>query len=647
MSMKLMETWKNVLNKQWPFGIGLRASPSRNSISNGSYNEVNDLEVGIQRMSNGNNKGVFMYIESMDMRFWDPYLIRPVIQLHVVDRSTGEYLHSCMTDRTINDNFKDNNNENNAISCVRTEPVAYDGSGCIRWNQTLYLPISFEDFSKVREYCVILVEVLGSQSLKQGEGESTMVCWGFMKWATEELDRNRKYMLKYEVQLYEAQKLSIFQRLQAKSRGFDLEQDNFKIYVQYLCQRRIYYLSVLNVAITEGNHGQRLSCDTVTMHTSESVDESQSYNGSSLDKKTVEFSALSRNKFEPCIFPNVPALALEVGEVGDIILQFSNGGDTIAISSNSGEQVYSIKIYRTNDGIMMSSKEAAHHAKVRDLRWSKSDQLIVTTSDDCSVKIWEANMLELLNEIRKEIPLYEPVLCVLFESIENGMSSNIPRIFTGSKDGNIRLWNFPSNDTPKSETFIYKNHVYHNGPISAMLLDERISRLYVGDEVGCITIWGSTQINEVLSYTLLRRLDKFIDFHGKAITSLSLCYARQRGELLISASPGTTVRSFNLSSQELEILPSNISTIAKQQAMTGRTIESMESIFSPDGRFLMIGNGEELKCWDIEACQEMKLDICGGYRIHSFDWCKTAHIIAVSDKTLGVVVIFHPELDDE
>jgi hypothetical protein len=604
--------------------------------------EVDDFEVGMKLAPD--KEGTVITVQCMDVHVWDPFLIYPTVTIHVLDRRTGKYIQA---GSKFNEHVSDVIHECTLVKPMSTEPVSYDGSKKIQWNQSFYLPVSFQEISMIKKYVIIFVEIKG---IKNGCSEKeSMVAWGFMNWVQERLPTGNNYLMTYEVLLYEAQKLSLFQRLQAKSRCIDLVHDQCKVFTQYLCQRRTFYPSILHVAIEEGSEETATATlsKVAISRTTESMDDIPSDDKGEFENKQ-DFNLLSRKRIDPCLFPDVPAVTLEVGEGGEIILRFNNIGDKIAVTSHYSKQVYSIKIHRSHNGFFVCSTLAAHHGRVYDLQWSKCDEFIVTTSVDYSLKVWETNGLKLLHELKREILLDGPLTCALFETFDQKAFAYFPRIFTGSDDGYVRLWDFSCDNRPYSYVLSHRAHKYQHGPISAMVLDQRFGRLYVGDKVGCIAIWGSTQTKEndaFLSYTLLRCLDKFSDFKGKIITHLHVYYKQQRGELLISASPGATIRSFNLISQELEMLPSNMTISAKNQEAVEFSTEKFKSTYSPDGKFLMIGTGKDLKCWDILACQQQKFSNIELNDISSYDWCNSAHIIAVADRALGIVVLFQPKLD--
>ena len=219
-------------------------------------------------------------------------------------------------------------------------------------------------------------------------------------------------------------------------------------------------------------------------------------------------------------------------------------------------------------------------------------------------------------------------------------SLTFPRLLSGSQDGLIRILHL-RNQKVLSEVLPTGKEGHHHAPVSTMIMDYRVCRLYTGDKSGCIVIWNSRKCAQVgFTYSILRRL-YFADFHGKTITHLSYNY-QNRGNLLISGSPGGIVRKFNLYTQELDLLP--LSITSKIEA--GNKHSPTRSIYSPDGKYVVICD-QGLHCfengsysWIASVMNESQ------FNLGAFEWCKSAHVLSVANPASNYVVIFYPSQFD-
>jgi WD40 repeat protein len=51
--------------------------------------------------------------------------------------------------------------------------------------------------------------------------------------------------------------------------------------------------------------------------------------------------------------------------------------------------VYSLKLYDTDVGVLVWSELYAHHGVVYDVKWSKDDSYLLSSSGDGTTKIWD------------------------------------------------------------------------------------------------------------------------------------------------------------------------------------------------------------------------------------------------------------------
>lgn len=85
--------------------------------------------------------------------------------------------------------------------------------------------------------------------------------------------------------------------------------------------------------------------------------------------------------------PDVKVWKFETEALGSFKLRFSNKGKYLAAACTLSSSKTLIKIFDIENGELKIVLRG-HHDLIHDLAWSLDDNFIISSSADCSVKVW-------------------------------------------------------------------------------------------------------------------------------------------------------------------------------------------------------------------------------------------------------------------
>ena len=111
----------------------------------------------------------------------------------------------------------------------------------------------------------------------------------------------------------------------------------------------------------------------------------------------------SRQPTEPCVVPDKLLHRLEVGPQGAMVVSFSHHGHILAVAaavesmsqvvplaqSSNPMTVYCIKLFDPDYNEELFCFNPAHHGVIYELKWSKNDRYLLSSSGDGTVKVWD------------------------------------------------------------------------------------------------------------------------------------------------------------------------------------------------------------------------------------------------------------------
>eukprot|EP01022_Parablepharisma_sp_SALTPOND_P016979 TRINITY_DN2616_c4_g1_i1.p2 TRINITY_DN2616_c4_g1~~TRINITY_DN2616_c4_g1_i1.p2 ORF type:complete len:610 (+),score=76.17 TRINITY_DN2616_c4_g1_i1:2030-3859(+) len=219
---------------------------------------------------------------------------------------------------------------------------------------------------------------------------------------------------------------------------------------------------------------------------------------------------------QPCLIPNKLVYRFETEEKGCFAIKFSNKGRYLAAACSESEDKCLLKIFNVETGNLVGTI-GQHQGIIYELKWSITDDFLLSVSKDSIAKLWlcgdlEGSIVSAENYTENEQKLLLGTLqhpsyvysAEFLPEYANKLRIN-PVIATACFDGKVRVWVVTvDEDTGRSmEAFcaaelsvdqaehdiIDSGHylLSHNYPTSLVFDDT--GRLYIGDSRGYIHVW--------------------------------------------------------------------------------------------------------------------------------------------------------------
>ena len=258
--------------------------------------------------------------------------------------------------------------------------------------------------------------------------------------------------------------------------------------------------------------------------------------GDQVDMKLREkLISWERGFGQPCMIPNKLVYRFESEEKGCFAVKFSNKGKYLAAACSESDKKCLLKIYNVETGEIVGII-GQHQGVMHELKWSVTDDLLISVSNDSIAKVWLAGDLEntissagdyaenerkcLLGTLQHPSYVYSVEFLPEFA---NKLRIN-PVIATACFDGKVRVWvvTIDEENGKKMQAFcaaelsvnqaehdiIESGHylLSHNYPTSIVFDDT--GRLYIGDSRGYIHVWDVIVLLSDILTTINLRLDK-------------------------------------------------------------------------------------------------------------------------------------------
>ena len=219
---------------------------------------------------------------------------------------------------------------------------------------------------------------------------------------------------------------------------------------------------------------------------------------------------------QPCLIPNRLLYRFESEECGCFAIKFSNKGKYLAAACSESEKKCLIKVFNIETGTL-AAIIGSHQGVVHELRWSITDDFLLSVSNDSMTKLWICSDIEGTVASAEEYSENERKLLLgtlqhpsyvysaeFLPEYANKLRMN-PVVATACFDGKVRIWvvtideetgkkmqaycasevsvDQPGDDIADSGHYL----LTHNYPTSLVFDDT--GRLYIGDSRGFIHVW--------------------------------------------------------------------------------------------------------------------------------------------------------------
>jgi len=242
------------------------------------------------------------------------------------------------------------------------------------------------------------------------------------------------------------------------------------------------------------------------------------------DKEPEKIDAKLREKLiswergfgQPCLIPNKLIYRYESDDKGCFAVKFSNKGKYLAAGCSESDKKSLIKMFNVETGNFVGII-GQHQGVIHEFKWSITDDLMLSMSNDSIVKLWICNDLEnnignagdytenekklLLGTLQHPSYVYSAEFLPEYANKLRGS----PVIATACFDGKVRIWvvNIDEETGKKMQAFCAAEFTVdqpeqdlseathyllsHSYPTSLVFDDT--GRLYVGDSNGLVHVW--------------------------------------------------------------------------------------------------------------------------------------------------------------
>lgn len=253
--------------------------------------------------------------------------------------------------------------------------------------------------------------------------------------------------------------------------------------------------------------------------------------------------------------------ALQSGDVTGVAF----GSDGV-VATSSADNV--IRLWHPNDGELSGALKYAckpdyeqkHYCGTASVAFSRDGGKVVTTHDDTSVRVWDADKQQLIKTLKGHSKL---VLSATF-------NSDASRIVSSSQDSTARVW-----DTESGKTLVELKIPFGIVYAAAFSPDDTTIATASGDEM--VRLWNA-ESGELIAA---------LKGHRGAVTSVDFS---SNGHKLVTASYDKMVRIWDVEKR------------SEAAVLRGHEARVNLARFSPDGKRILLGSHDgTLRIWDVSS----------------------------------------------
>ncbi len=200
-------------------------------------------------------------------------------------------------------------------------------------------------------------------------------------------------------------------------------------------------------------------------------------------------------------------------------------------------------------GRELEQPQDEHRGKVNSVAYSPDGQMVLTASDDGTVKLWSTEDWRLLNTLRGH---EDGILHAVF-------SHDGSRVLTSSRDSTARLWNAKTGE----QLLVLDGHEW---AVLRSAFSENDQWIVTGSEDNTSIVWRLAEDKATIVHTLKG--------HTAGVTSVAFSHEEVPARILTGSEDYTTILWDAATGQEILTLK-------------GHTQEVTSACFSPDGKYAL------------------------------------------------------------
>lgn len=478
-------------------------------------------------------------VHGTDCLIPDVRLIHPLIQLHIVDMETGQYMKKSDKLKSAVSYYENLNENVNHIMPLQTQPAYYPNGMhrdlSVSWEEQLVINERLSYFTD-NPNTILLFELLDFS--KNMETSSERPAWYHVAWAFLKLvggHGNPNTYKKCRLQLYQYPRNKRHQRISPQS--IEDGTNGIRIYHVWNSLPRVMYSSTLYITVkgvcplSEAFAVQRSMLPQQPEDANITYDQLLQKQQSKKDITKVSHDSLAtriwkRLPGQSCQFPNQLMYTFSAGRMGCTAMAFSHTGCHLAVSCYESSHECAIVVYSIPD-CKDHVRLVGHHGIIYHTHWSLDDTHLLTASQDTTVRHWDLSLS------CQQQHMVLPHACFVYDAIYHSSLDHV--ILTAGYDKLIYIWTVHSTESRYGQC-LHKLSGHHSY-INALSFGGEGHTLFSADSTGIICRWACPSSHDAMLAWKLDQTVTLTELQDHVITSLQLQPTNQN-RMLISTHKG-------------------------------------------------------------------------------------------------------------
>ncbi|XP_056151400.1 jouberin [Lampris incognitus] len=528
-----------------------------------------------------------VYIHRTDRLKTDLLISHPMLKIHVVNETTGQYVRKEDSHRPVSSFYEQENVDH--ILPIMTQPFDFkkNKSTVPEWGEQIIFNERFGYFLQNDDESprvILFFEVLDFMTMEEARANVAVdkhergfrkIAWAFLKLV------GTNGMLNIDSKL----------RLQLFSPPARAKRQPKTIEVVDWWRRypRNKYASTLYITVKGIKLPEHVDPSMRSMMALQEERGSTSY--SELQSEVTKRSLSQPLESKPsvlkwsrvpgqiCRIPNKPVLSFRGGQMGCFTLRFSHAG-TVLAAACADRDAFPVVVYEIPSGKVLAAF-SGHLSIVYDLCWSRDDHSLLSASSDGTVRVWDVDRL--LGIAQKVLPHPTFVYCAQYHPAAQSL------VVTGGYDRLVRVWRLDVDDVNGQ---LLQELEGHNSFINTICFDSEGRRMFSADNTGLIVVWktlvNTSKQRQPCQHWVIEKEIEESDLRSIPINMLEIHPNGRR--LLIHAKDSV-----------LRVMDLRILAVKKYTGATNYR-ERIYSTFTPCGNFIFSGSEDGMAyVWNVET----------------------------------------------
>ncbi|TDG99091.1 hypothetical protein EPR50_G00207350 [Perca flavescens] len=559
-----------------------------------------------------------VYIHRTDRLKTDLLISHPMVKIHVVDESTGQYVKKEDCHRPVSSFYEQESVDH--ILPIMTQPFDFKKKKSIipEWQEQIIFNERFGYFVQQNDESprvILLFEILDFITMEEARANADVdkhtrgfrkIAWAFLKLVGTNGVLNIDSKLRLQL---------FFPPPRAKRQAKTIE-----VVEWWRKYPRIKYASTLYVTVKGIKLPEHVDPSMRSMMALQEERGSTSYSDlqNEVTKRSLtqhldsKLPALrwSRLPGQVCRIPNKSMLTLRGGHIGCFTVLFSHSG-TLLATACADRDAFPVVVYEIPSGKVLAGF-SGHLKIVYDLCWSRDDRSLLSASSDGTVKEW--NMERLQGTSQKVLPHPSFVYCAQYHPTAQNL------VVTGGYDALVRVWRLDVDDVNGQ---LLQEFEGHNSFINSVCFDSEGRRMFSADNTGLILVWKTT-VNDSKRHPPCHRwcIEKKLDESDLRGVPINMLQLHPNGRSLLIHAKDSVLRMMDL----------RILAVKKYTGATNYR-ERIYSTFTPCGNLIFSGSEDGMAyVWNTDTGDQVAVYSELGYStaLHSVSFHPHENMVAFS-----------------